>query len=562
MDVERLFVGALFGLAMSICVQAGAQTEPVQGEPQPPTTGTRVTMEEIIRHHEERKTSGAETTEMQTIHRPLTAPLQQVPVSRGAAGSTTSASPASPTPEVLNSSPTPQAPVPTTSFLAKDDNHLFIPPDTMGAAGPNHLVVTLNGTFRIQTKTGTVLSDVSLNSFFSAGGITFTSTSFDPKIAYDANSGRFIMSAGADAESTSSAIVLAVSETSDPTGAWHIIKIDADSANTTWADYPCLGMNGTWIAITANMFNMSNQYVGPKMWVFDKSQALAGTFVETTFATGFDNTGIGSGFTLQPCLTFGSEPTLWIIDNSFASGSNNLARISRITGTATTPAWSLDPVRPLGGGPTNNGLSNIQDFGAPINPAQSGTTYTLDGGDARVLNAVFRTSGTGVSSNAVGLWFAYTAGMPNLAPVHDNANWEHLNVTNGTVLNEGTITDVTLSYMYPTVAVTANGDMGIGFTGTSALTFPSAYYTNRPGTGTGAGVVQPVYESKAGASSYVKLGSGTSNRWGDYSMTMIDPSDGLVWTVQEFAYGTNTWGTWWAKFDPSVPVTVSAFAIE
>ena len=65
---------------------------------------------------------------------------------------------------------------------------------------------------------------------------------------------------------------------------------------------------------------------------------------------------------------------------------------------------------------------------------------------------------------------------------------------------------------------------------------------------------------KEGEDYYSKTFSGTRNRWGDYSHTVIDPvNDRDLWTVQEYArlrvgttgQGTNDsrWGTWWAKLN-------------
>ena len=38
------------------------------------------------------------------------------------------------------------------------------------------------------------------------------------------------------------------------------------------------------------------------------------------------------------------------------------------------------------------------------------------------------------------------------------------------------------------------------------------------------------------------------NRWGDFSITTVDPSDDTtMWTIQEYTSGANKFGTWWAK---------------
>lgn len=63
---------------------------------------------------------------------------------------------------------------------------------------------------------------------------------------------------------------------------------------------------------------------------------------------------------------------------------------------------------------------------------------------------------------------------------------------------------------------------------------------------------------KAGLSTYYKTGSGTRNRWGDYSYTVVDPrNDRTFWTIQEYADqrtgpadGNSRWGTWWGRLRP------------
>jgi hypothetical protein len=60
-----------------------------------------------------------------------------------------------------------QSPAPTTSFNGLTDNGQIIPPDVSGAAGPNHLLETINTQYRIFNKTGGTVSTLSLASFWS-----------------------------------------------------------------------------------------------------------------------------------------------------------------------------------------------------------------------------------------------------------------------------------------------------------------------------------------------------------------------------------------------------------
>jgi hypothetical protein len=59
---------------------------------------------------------------------------------------------------------------------------------------------------------------------------------------------------------------------------------------------------------------------------------------------------------------------------------------------------------------------------------------------------------------------------------------------------------------------------------------------------------------KAGVDGYFKTFAGLFNRWGDYSTTVVDPSDDLsFWTILQFAaldvgavVDDDRWSTWWS----------------
>jgi hypothetical protein len=64
--------------------------------------------------------------------------------------------------------------------------------------------------------------------------------------------------------------------------------------------------------------------------------------------------------------------------------------------------------------------------------------------------------------------------------------------------------------------------------------------------------MQAVGQLKAGLQPYNYPAGGSESRWGDYSATCVDPSDGLTfWTIQEYAKGSENWGTWWGSFSTS-----------
>lgn len=456
-----------------------------------------------------------------------------------------------------------------TNFEALPDNNTAIPPDTDGAVGPNHLMVMLNTQVRIQTKTGTNLSTVSLSSFWSS----LSGNPFDPKVLYDPIHNRWMAVSVANAASTTSRVFFAISSTNDPTGQWSFYFFDADPADTVWADYPGFGVNSTWIAITANMFRVSppQSFRGAKMWVIDKASALVpgGPLTLTVFPQGFDLSGGVSGSTLQPCQTFGSEGTLYIVDNSgWSSGGTFLLRLSRITGSGTSPSWSVVP----GSVFANSGLffvSNNFNY-TQINARQLGTDSLIATNDPRMLNAVFRNGS---------IWCTHSGGLP-VAPSTSNRTvvmWYQINPSGmpSPIVQSGVVDGgAGVHHYFPSITANANNDACLGFTRSSASLFAEAVFCGRR-SGDASGTMRPVVVFKTGLASYVKKFTDPRIRWGDYSATVVDPNDTTFWTIQEYAAmdvgpspNDDRWGTWWGRILPieitsvvesTVPTTTALF---
>ncbi len=100
----------------------------------------------------------------------------------------------------------------SSSFPALEDNNTAIPPDTQGAVGPAHLMVTPNTQVRIQSRSGSTLHTVSLNAFWADLDNPDT---FDPKVLYDPYGQRWIFIACGDSESPTSSVLIGVSQSDD-----------------------------------------------------------------------------------------------------------------------------------------------------------------------------------------------------------------------------------------------------------------------------------------------------------------------------------------------------------
>src|SRR5712692_7339289 len=78
-----------------------------------------------------------------------------------------------------------------------NENQGVIPPDTMGAIGPNDFVELLNGRYAVYDRTGILVQSLNQDDFWRAGGLTLVDGkgAFDPRVIYDKNSGHWFATA-------------------------------------------------------------------------------------------------------------------------------------------------------------------------------------------------------------------------------------------------------------------------------------------------------------------------------------------------------------------------------
>ncbi len=490
----------------------------------------------------------SQTTKPKAIHPPMT--IQEPEVKGLAAQAEVVRRPSAP--GTFMASHSPQA-----NFLAEIDQAqgggsagtFNIPPDTTGAIGLNHVMVNANNNYKVQSKTdGSQLSLGSITAFWAATGAGGV---FDPRIVYDPYNDRWIVAAVAGAQSANSAILVGVSQTSDPQGSYFLFAFDADSTNLTWADFPMLGFNKNWVTVTVNMFTIAGgTFSQGRALVLDypslRGGAVAGALV----------TGIGD-FCLHPATTYSAtENTLYLVTHLSSAAATY--RLSTITGTPAAPTLTLGlaKIRTGGGWATHGGNSLPQQClsGCP------GTLARLDSGDVFIRgNVVFR---HGFGGNPDGIWYAQTVALPAITPTHTAIQWTKIN-TSGNFVDGGRIEDPTATvnnggkwYAYPTIAVNKFEHLVIGFSEFESDDFADAGYAVRFRDDAPGSMRDPVIY-KEGEDYYDKdFGTGRQ-RWGDYSHTQVDPSnDSDIWTIQEYARlrqaptvgGSNSkWGTWWAN---------------
>jgi hypothetical protein len=423
----------------------------------------------------------------------------------------------------------------TASFQAITDNSTYIPPDTDGAVGPNHIVDVINERVRISSKSGTVISTVTNAGFWASSGYTDV---FDPHIFYDPYGGRWIFAGTANPASPTSAIMLATSHTSDPTGTWDLYSVKADAQGNYWADFPTLGFTKDWITVGVNRFPVGNgNFDGDDLFVWDKASVYAGTGKHTHIHMPLDSQQTGWDFSATAAVTFdpklnkqyliedwdGTQAQLYVWTISGSVGSEQLTGPVIVTGPA------------------------IWDDGADQNTApQQGSSTKINTGDSRIYNVTYRNGS---------LWLAHGIFLPAGKPTRSSVQWWELDPSGG-IKQWGRIDDPTgvQHFAYPSLAVNAHNDVMLGYSRFSANQFASANYAYRTDADP-LNAMRADTVMKAGEGVYSKLYGGSRNRWGDYSNTVVDPIDDVtMWTIQEYAgvpsgIGQNPgiWSTWWGS---------------
>jgi uncharacterized protein (TIGR03437 family) len=428
----------------------------------------------------------------------------------------------------------PDTPRTLSGFAGLDDDLSTIPPDTMGAVGPQHVMVTLNSEILVQTRDGRPLKRLVLEDFLRPAGAV--DAAFDPRLYFDPTLNRWILCAAADGLTARSALFVGVSRSSDPTGDWNLFRIPSEGSNQ-WIDYPILGIAGPWVIVTTNQFQLTtNRYVRSNLLVFSKDDLVNGRgayrlFTDAIFSALPVNDPRGElGRAVLATAFEGNQSGAGVLTLSEIRGEPGAEEYrSAVQSIRIDQPWAI---RGVGG-----------DFAPQLN-----SLAKIDAGDDRMQSCMVRNRS---------IWCAQTVFLPVNAPNRSAIQWFRIVATQTgySIAERGRLDDPTARafYAYPSIAVNRNNDVLIGYSRFSANQFASANFAFRAGNDA-SGEFQADTVFKPGEAVFRR--GVNSNRWGDYSAAVVDPVDDLtLWTLQEFAAsparnGANRYGTWWARITP------------
>jgi hypothetical protein len=379
------------------------------------------------------------------------------------------------------------------------------PPDSCGAAGPNHFVEVVNRNFAVYDKsTGENLINILLGAFLPG-------SNGDPRVLYDQYSDRWFIIVC----DFSTRLYLAVSTSDDPTGDWFkcsfVVSQGSDAGK--WPDYPTLGVDEDGVYTAAYMIGGGN---GMSIFALDKAPLIAS---EPSLGDIYAFRELPWEGAIQPVHTFDSSEGEYFVSRA----SSTEIRLRLLTGLPSPPVL------------TELCFITIPNHYSPPDAPALGSTVPLDTVGHRLMNAVYRDGY---------IWTAHCIDVGGRAA----SRWYKIDVLNTILEDYGTIQDSVMYYFFPTIMVNADGDAIMGFSGSHSNQYAAAYYTGRSASDPPGEMAPPVL-LKEGEATYNLIDGYGRNRWGDYSLCSLDPVRQTLWTVQEYAHshnesGTNRWGTW------------------
>jgi hypothetical protein len=458
-----------------------------------------------------------------------------------------------------------------------------LPPDPVGAVGPNHYVQMVNSNFAIYGKNGAVLSaPKAINMLWSAtpNSTCATHNNGDPIVLYDQLADRWMLSqftvkSGAEAY----AECIAISQTPDPAGPYWLYEFD--EANAVFHDYPHLGVWPDGYYMSTNQFpDDATASTAAGAWAFERPKMLLGQparyifFDETPLVTS-TYTPFGQlpstleGRNLPPPGTpafFAEVDDVNTPNPPPATGLHDEMRIWRFHVDWASPAnstfgvGSRPPTPQAGFGGQYAGAAGQPDFVIPIadfiasacqiengpndctpekiNPPQP-PQYLDVLGDRLMFKLVYRNFG---DHDALVANHTVDVADSNQGAGRNGVRWYELrNVSSTPVLyQQGTFAplDATnpLWRWMGSIGMDHSGNIAAGFSASGPNYFPSLHYAGR--------LAGDPLNQLAQGEAVMFQGQGIEantglypfrNRWGDYSAISVDPTDDCTfWYTNEY----------------------------
>lgn len=431
------------------------------------------------------------------------------------------------------------------------------PPDTQGDIGPNHYVMMTNrgdgGVFQVFNSTtgASVLGPITLGSLFGAGSFPDINGSGDGIVVYDQIADRWLLSEFAFASVTGGIyhMSIAISETSDPTGAYFVYDFLLPTNN--FPDYPKFGAWSDGYYMTVNQFLLGASFNGVGAYAFDRDKMLIGDPTATLLYFDLNLTAFPEGrFGMLPSDADGLVPPpagapnvhMYLTDTNVGDPADGM-RAFNYHADFDIPANSTFTER------TESTLAvpiPLAAFNATNPAGRADIPQRAPGEGLDALNSTqlmfrlqYRNFGTHESwatnfTVDVDATAAYQAGFRYVELRRSVGNANPISVN-----NEATFGPDTNDRWMGAASLDGTGNLAIVYNRSSASSEADIFWAGRlVGTAAGLGEGEVLVHNAPGVQ------TATFNRWGDYSGMNVDPdNDCTFWASAEY-YQTDSSFNW------------------
>ncbi len=481
-------------------------------------------------------------------------------------------------------------------YAANGNQFSLEPPDQGLAVGNGFVLEAVNSAINIYDTNSIVQlpRPVALSEFFGlppeinrTTGVFGTELT-DPRCLFDPETQRwFVLAAGIPLNPTTGAVLrqsrlfLAVSQTSDPRGAYATytfdttLASDVDQQGPRLADFPILGVDRYGVYINIQDFKILkggvfDGFIDTAIIAISKDALIkngGGTPPRRVqrFAVPFNSAG-GFEFRIYPAyIPPGQTPVLtnggteYFLSSNVAVNNADQIAVWALTNTSSlntaTPALRLKMTL------VNTRDYHFPNFGVPqkdgfhpLGASLNDPVELLAAGNDTISSAEY------VNGHVWGtLSSSMNDGSGNKIEVVDYFAFTP-QITNGnltaSVFTQGVIGRPGVFLHYPAIALNTDGNGAIVFSLAGPNSFPSAAFVNIKGT-----TVSPIHiarkgdEPDDGFTGYPEFSGTNIARWGDYSAAAVNNVDNTIWMATEYIPDLPrttfaNWATYITRFQP------------
>jgi hypothetical protein len=409
----------------------------------------------------------------------------------------------------------------------------------MAISNDGKIVSVVNTNMAVYNDTGRTLYQRSLSVF--ANVLGSLNRTYDPRVIYDPIEDRFVLVFLQGSTSADTRIIIAFSQTNDPTASWNFYVIPGNvTGDSSWSDYPILSLTKDELFITVNRVKDNTPwqqgFITSYIWQCDKKAGYLGK--DTINPRLYNNITYNGKSIWNICPVKGGStlygPNMLFLSQRPSDLQNDTVFLHEITNTNASGKASFKSTL----------LRTDVPYGLQPNAIQP-NGKKLQTNDARILSALYENGTVHYVGNTIDPnLFAPAVYYGRLYNFYQNPSIE------GKIISYDS-----MDIGYPSISYIGGGQgdnsMLITFSHVSPTLNPgtSVVYTDRFGN-----LSAPVFV-KEGLSSITVL-SDSVNRWGDYTGNQRKYNEtGVSWVNGSYGELNGANRTWIGKIKSTDPTT-------